>query len=88
MDKGNKDQHRMTYSGRVKAVETSKWGADKAIERYGNLPNPDMKPKDMTRPQDPIDKQGPSNDVSPNSWLRGGGRGGEGYKYFDRSKKR
>jgi hypothetical protein len=88
--KGNKDSHRMTYSGGVKAVETMKWGASKARERYGALDYEDRPPpaaKNLSKPQDPVDRQGPSNDVPVNSWLRGGGKGGESYKYFDRSKK-
>jgi hypothetical protein len=33
--KGNKDGHRYSYSGGVKAVEKSKWGHDVARQRYG-----------------------------------------------------
>jgi hypothetical protein len=83
--KGNKDQHRMTYSGGVKAVETMKWGADKARDRAAG--------KNLSAPQklgDANNLQGPgyANEVPLNSWLRGGGKGGEGYKYFDTGKKR
>jgi hypothetical protein len=80
VEKGNVDKHRYSYSGGVKAVETEKWGFNKARDRYGEpkyfrgAPSP----KDTSRPQDPVDKQGPGNDVPENSWLRGGGKGGEG----------
>src|SRR5262245_65826683 len=58
VDKGNKDQHRDSYSGGVKAQETSKWGTSTARERYGRLPQVDMRPKDMSMPQFPGDNRG------------------------------
>ena len=95
MDKRNKDQHRMSYSG-VKAVELEKWGRNTARERYGSLKYDNSPPpagKNLSAPQklgDVNNLQGPgyANEVPVNSWLRGGGKGGEGYKYFDRGKKR
>jgi hypothetical protein len=78
--KGNKDQHRYSYSGGVKAVEESKWGSNKAGERYGALRQPDMRPKDASGPQrlgDPNNLQGAKyhNDVA-NDWRRGFGKNG------------
>ena len=88
MDRGNKDQHRYTYSGGVKAQETEKWGASKARERYGPLPQPNMKAKDMSEPQFPEDKRGPDwEDDTPNNWLRGGpNESAENKPSFDRNK--
>jgi hypothetical protein len=84
VQKGNKDSHRSTYSGGVKAVETSKWGADKARERYGELKTPDMKPKDMSYPQFREDQRGPDwKDHTAKDWRVGFGKGpnesAEGY---------
>jgi hypothetical protein len=91
--KGNKDSHRMTYSGGVKAVELEKWGRNTARERYGALDYENRPPpaaKNLSAPQrlgDSNNLRGPSNDVSPNSWLRGGGE--RGYPpNFDRGSKR
>src|SRR5262245_14830306 len=87
VDKGNKDQHRYTYSGGVKAQETEKWGASTARERYGRLPQVDMKRKDMRAPQFPEDKRGPDwQDDHPNDWVRGKGESAEGKPGFDHSK--
>lgn len=68
------------------------WGRDTARQRYGNLDyssKPPPRPKDQSFPQfkedQPADKT--FNDVSPNSWLRGGGE--RGYPpNFDRGSKR
>jgi hypothetical protein len=49
--KGNKDAHRYSYSGGVKAQETEKWGRDTAARRYGEPQSPNMKPKDACYPQ-------------------------------------
>src|SRR5262245_34013057 len=86
VDRGNVDKHRTSMSG-LKVTEQSKWGHDKALERtkdYGGLRQVDMRPKDMSMPQGPEYKRGPdwSDDVSENSWLRGGGKGGEGKPNF------
>ena len=83
--KGNVDKHRTSYSGGVKAVEESKWGRNTAVRRYGEIQSPDMKPPDgACYPQKLGDKnnlqdKGYSNEVPENSWLRGGGKAGEGY---------
>jgi hypothetical protein len=65
----------------VKAEETEKWGRDTAYARYGK---PEYfhgapSPKDQSRPQDPMDKQGPGyrNEVPVSSWLRGGNESGK-----------
>src|SRR5262245_64228953 len=77
MDKGNKDQHRYSYSGGVKAQETSKWGWAAAEKRYGRLPQADMKPRDMSAPQFPEDKRGPDwADDHKSDWVRGFGKNG------------
>lgn len=72
---GNVDKHRRTYSNGVKAVEESKWGADKAVERYGRFPTPNMKAEDRSEPQKLGDKnnlRGPDwQDDHPNDWVRG-----------------
>jgi hypothetical protein len=77
--KGHKDSHRYTYSSGVKAQEVEKWGRDTAARRYGEPRSPNMKPKDMSQPQDPVDQAGDKtyNDVSKSSWLRGGGESGK-----------
>ena len=68
---GNVDKHRLSMSG-LKAQETEKWGADKAVERYGKLPTPDMKPKDTSFPQFKEDQRGKDwADDHPNDWVRG-----------------
>src|SRR5262249_20194774 len=51
MDKGNKDMHRRTYSGGIKAFEEQKSGRDKARERYGPLRQQDTKPEERSGPQ-------------------------------------
>jgi hypothetical protein len=79
VQKQNKDSHRSTYSGGVKAVETSKWGADKARERYGSLQYDNSPPpaaKDATYPQF---RQDQCSDKSYNAvakdWRLGFGKG-------------
>jgi hypothetical protein len=71
--KGNKDQHRYTYSGGVKAQETSKWGANKARERYGSLDTPNMKAADKSFPEFRADQPvgGRYEGETPQNWLRG-----------------
>ena len=87
-------KHRYRYSSGIKAVETEKHGRTTARQRYGPLKYADgaPPPKDLSAPQKLGDPQtnlrGPSNDVKENSWLRGGGKGGESYRYFDRGSKR
>jgi len=80
VDRGNVNKHRMTYSGGVKAVETQKWGSDKAIERYGKLQQPDMRPPIQNKPQklgDPNNLQGPGYDnIHAKDWVRGFGKNG------------
>ena len=77
--KGNKDQHRYTYSSGVKAVEENKWGRATAERRYGPLQYKDgaSPPPDRSYPQDPEAKPGSDwRDDSPNTWVRGFGKGG------------
>jgi hypothetical protein len=75
VDKGNVDKHRYSMSG-AKVVEESKWGANKARERYGAPTNQGMtKPEDRSAPQKLGDKnnlRGPANDHR-NDWVRGRG---------------
>jgi len=78
--KGNKDGHRYSYSGGVKAVEESKWGHNTARERYGPLKQPDTTAVDRSQPQKLGDRnnlQDPryDNRVS-NTWVRGFGKNG------------
>jgi hypothetical protein len=77
--KGNKDGHRYSYSGGVKAVEESKWGHNTARERYGSpkFENGAPRPKDVSYPQFKQDQPaGRSyNDVA-NDWRRGFGKNG------------
>jgi hypothetical protein len=75
---GNTDKHRRSMSG-LKVEETEKWGNRTAYERYGKPRQPDMKAKDQSQPQDPVDQPGDKtyNDVPENSWLRGGGESGK-----------
>jgi len=67
--------------------DTQKWGRKTARERYGSLPEPNMKAKDMSEPQFPEDKRGPDwEDDTPNNWLRGGpNESAEGKPSFDKS---
>jgi hypothetical protein len=64
--------------GASKVVNESAWGAAKAVERYGDskyyMGRGAPPPKDMSQPQDPMDKPADKtfNDVPVNSWLRGG----------------
>src|SRR5262249_41710464 len=78
--KGNVDKHRTSYSGGIKAVETEKWGRAKAIERYGKLEQPDMRPPIANKPQklgDPNNLQAPGYDnIARKDWVRGFGKGG------------
>ena len=71
------------------APNVEKWGRKTAKERYGTEGAGDVnRAKNMTNPQDPVDKRGPdySNDT-PNTWLRGGpNESAEGKPNFDRSK--
>ena len=88
--KGNKDGHRYGIPGGPKAVETQKWGVNKSDERYGR-PKYLMGapyPKDMTGNQNPAGRpmKVGAGDVSPDSWLRGGGKGGESYSSFNPSR--
>ena len=98
MDRGNKDAHRYTYGGGVKAVEMEKHGRDLARQRYGALKyeNGAPQPKDQHAPQrlgDSNNLQGPGYDNDhAKDWVRGFGKGGvesaEGYSAFDKSKRR
>jgi hypothetical protein len=90
VERGNKDQHRRTYSGGVKAVETEKWGRSTARERYGK---PEFfqgapSPKDVHAPQklgDANNLQGPGYaNIHRDDWVRGRGESGEGKPNFRR----
>jgi hypothetical protein len=55
VSKGNKDGHNYDY-GYVRGVrvqEQEKWGRATAARRYGELRQTDMKPRDMSQPEDP-----------------------------------
>jgi hypothetical protein len=88
--KGNKDAHRYSYSGGVKAQETEKWGRSVARDRYGSLKYEDdaPPPADKCYPQAPEDKplDRSYNDVKESSWLRGGNEDGRPPN-FDKSKR-
>jgi hypothetical protein len=79
VNKGNKDQHRRTYSSGVKAVEEQKWGRSTAYERYGK---PDFlhgapNPEDRHAPQHPENQHGPKYvNRTPDDWRRGFGKNG------------
>jgi hypothetical protein len=87
VDKGNADKHRYSMSG-AKVVEESKWGANKARERYGAPTNQGMtKPEDRSAPQklgDSANLRGPVNDHR-NDWVRGAGESAEGKPGFRNS---
>ena len=86
VDKGNVDKHRRSMSG-LRVQETQKWGSSTARERYGKLQydtTPPPQAKDQSAPQklgdsSNLQDRGYDNSVPENSWLRGGGSGGEGY---------
>src|SRR5262249_11541376 len=78
-------------AGLGRVTNASAWGEQKALERtkdYGGLKQQvDMRPKDQSIPQ----RLGDANnligsdyydDEPADSWLRGGGKGGEGYPNF------
>ena len=72
--------------GLSKVVNKSAWGESKATERYGGTTRTFPPPEDKHAPQAREDKHGPNydNDVSADSWLRGGGaKGAEGNPNFD-----
>lgn len=71
------------------ALNQDKWGRKEARSRYGKLDSGGMKPDDVHAPQKLGDRnnlQGPgyTNDTGSNSWLTGGGKGGEGKPDFDK----
>jgi hypothetical protein len=88
--KGNKDGHRYSMPGMKGVVETQKWGQNKSDERYGRPRYLDGAPypKDQTRPQDSQSRMAKvgAGDIPANSWLRGGGKGGESYPSFNPSR--
>jgi hypothetical protein len=62
------------------------WGRDTARQRYGNLDYANKAPppaKDMSKPQDPIDRRGPANDHR-NDWVRGANEDATTKPGFDR----
>ena len=66
-----------------KVTNSDEWGANAAVRRgYGPGTKTFPPPRDTSQPQDPIDKPAGFNDVPENSWLRGGGKGAEGYAGF------
>jgi hypothetical protein len=84
---GNTDKHRRSMSG-LKVQETAKWGANKAIERYGSLKQPDMTPVDQSQPQKLGDRNNLqdssyNNEVS-NNWIRGRNESAEGKPGYNR----
>lgn len=71
------------------AENTEKWGRAKARERYGAPKSGGMAAEDHSQPQklgDANNLQGPGYDNdTPNTWLRGGGKGdAEGKPSFDK----
>jgi hypothetical protein len=83
VDKGNRDAHRRTYSGGIKAVEESKHGREMARERYGPLKQPDTTAADRSRPQAPENKQGDGYmNRHRQDWIRGAGESAEGKPNF------
>jgi hypothetical protein len=91
VDKGNADKHRYSMSG-AKVVEESKWGANKARERYGAPTNQGMtKPEDRSAPQKLGDRnnlRGPGwqNDHK-NDWVRGANETAENKPGYVRGKR-
>jgi hypothetical protein len=92
--RGNKDLHRHSMSG-LKVQETEEWGRDTARSRYSEpkYQNGAPQPKDASKPQrlgDANNLQGPGyrNEVSQNSWLRGGGESTEGQPGYGKIKQR
>ena len=90
--KGNADKHRSSLSG-IPAVEEEKHGRQMARSRYGEPQYEDGAPPPADRNAvqgagDPASAgarpRGYANDVPESSWLRGGGKGGEGMPNFDK----
>jgi hypothetical protein len=90
--KGNKDGHRWKMSG-LNVQEQEKHGRETAYSRYNDGKPPKYYegapyPKDQTRTQDSQSRtaKAGAGDIPANSWLRGGGKGGEGYSSFNPSR--
>jgi hypothetical protein len=86
--------HNRNYGNMVpgrKVVEQSKWGNAKAYERYGSPQHfhGAPQPRDMSQPQDPVDKPDPKWNFgdAKQDWRGGFGKGGvesaEDYPNFD-----
>ena len=88
--KGNKDGHRWKMSG-LSVTEQEKWGRATAYDRYNDGKPPKYYegapyPKDESRTQDSQSRiKTGAGDISPSSWLRGGGKGGEGNPNFSKT---
>jgi hypothetical protein len=90
---GKMAKHKYSYSGGVNAVEESKHGREMARERYGSLKyenSAPARPKDASAPQAKENQHGPNyrNEVSPSSWLRGGGESAENKPGYGTIKRR
>jgi hypothetical protein len=80
---------RGNYAGLKRVDNVEDWGRNAAMSRYNSgkeLSTPNMKPKDMTLPQDRQSRQAGFNDV-PNSW-RGSCADATKQPNFDHSRKR
>src|SRR5262245_43414757 len=81
----NVDHHRYTYTSGIKAVETSKWGIDKAAERYGEPAPIAPNPPDHSGPQAPEYAQGPKyHNDTPDDWRRAAGEDATTKPNFDK----
>jgi hypothetical protein len=86
MTMGNVNKHRYSMSG-IKVTETEKWGADKAVERYGSLkvPKEMNSPPHDCYPQFKQDQRLNKHYDAPNNWVRGAGESAEGRPGFRNS---
>ena len=70
-------------------VNREAWGESQATQRYGGKTETFKAPKDQHEPESPENKQdNPTyhNDVPSGSWLRGGGKQGEGKPEYQKTK--
>jgi hypothetical protein len=88
MDKGNKDAHKYKYGGGINAVETQKWGRNKAAERYGEPASPNTKPSGSPFPKDPEGRPGARNFNDASGWVRAAGETAENKPGYGTSKPR
>jgi hypothetical protein len=75
-----KSRSSLPGSGLGRVVDSNTWGEEVATKRYGGSTKTFGPPQDKSMPQFPEDQplgKRYSGEISPNSWLRGGGGNGK-----------